>query len=263
MAHTHTGVHDHGFNNVSTYGNLLRLMTEGAIPEVEWEQRYYALALKCGGAVQAARCPTDQASSIPQRAALALQRHGAAAQPGAGGQAWAGPDGGAGCPHQPAGAPLRHAATTSRFNVYFGEGRDAYDIRGRVVHESIFNTPAACRCASTQQGYSPFSTWPRARVDSLRLSGAARVPGRPAGGAARGFGGRDEVTGVSCAPRAADFYLEQTPADGIPYWDTGAPGLARMGDYLDRPADPYNEHEPVDSSPPPSPRRACCASGST
>src|SRR5579864_8094540 len=30
---THTGVHDHGFNNVSTYGNLLRLMMEGRIPE--------------------------------------------------------------------------------------------------------------------------------------------------------------------------------------------------------------------------------------
>ena len=25
---SHTGVHDHGFNNVSTYGNLLRLMVE-------------------------------------------------------------------------------------------------------------------------------------------------------------------------------------------------------------------------------------------
>src|SRR5471030_2439606 len=28
---THIGVHDHGFNNVSTYGNLLRLMASGAI----------------------------------------------------------------------------------------------------------------------------------------------------------------------------------------------------------------------------------------
>ena len=26
---SHTGVHDHGFNNVSTYGNLLRLKTPG------------------------------------------------------------------------------------------------------------------------------------------------------------------------------------------------------------------------------------------
>src|SRR5258706_16312541 len=52
---THTGVHDHGFNNVSTYGNLLRLMGEGRIPENEWERRYYELALKCSGAVQAMR----------------------------------------------------------------------------------------------------------------------------------------------------------------------------------------------------------------
>ena len=26
---SHTGVHDHGFNNISTYGNLRRLMLEG------------------------------------------------------------------------------------------------------------------------------------------------------------------------------------------------------------------------------------------
>lgn len=30
---THTGVHDHGFNNVSTYGNLLRLIKEGKSKE--------------------------------------------------------------------------------------------------------------------------------------------------------------------------------------------------------------------------------------
>src|SRR3954462_10642830 len=52
---THIGVHDHGFNNVSTYGNLLRLMSEGRIQENAWERRFYELALKCSGAVQAAR----------------------------------------------------------------------------------------------------------------------------------------------------------------------------------------------------------------
>src|ERR1044071_914271 len=52
---SHIGVHDHGFNNVSTYGNLLRLMSEGRIPENAWERRFYELALKCSGAVQAAR----------------------------------------------------------------------------------------------------------------------------------------------------------------------------------------------------------------
>src|SRR5881397_2155404 len=52
---THTGVHDHGFNNLSTYGNLRRLMREGRVKQNEWEQNYYELALKVSGAVQAAR----------------------------------------------------------------------------------------------------------------------------------------------------------------------------------------------------------------
>ena len=52
---SHIGVHDHGFNNVSTYGNLLRLMTEGKTPFNEWEKSFYELALKISGAVQASR----------------------------------------------------------------------------------------------------------------------------------------------------------------------------------------------------------------
>jgi hypothetical protein len=38
---SHIGVHDHGFNNVSTYGNLLRLMREGKIAQNDWEQNFY------------------------------------------------------------------------------------------------------------------------------------------------------------------------------------------------------------------------------
>jgi len=52
---SHVGVHDHGFNNISTYGNLLRLMREGKIPLNEREKDFYELALKVSGAVQAAR----------------------------------------------------------------------------------------------------------------------------------------------------------------------------------------------------------------
>ena len=52
---SHVGVHDHGFNNVSTYGNLWRLMREGRIPANEREREFYELALKCSGAVQASR----------------------------------------------------------------------------------------------------------------------------------------------------------------------------------------------------------------
>ena len=52
---SHTGVHDHGFNNLSTYGNLLRLMHEGKIQFNEWEAHFYELAIKISGAVQASR----------------------------------------------------------------------------------------------------------------------------------------------------------------------------------------------------------------
>src|SRR5262245_57557259 len=52
---THIGVHDHGFNNLSTYGNLRRLMREGRIQHDAWENAFYEMAIKASGAVQAAR----------------------------------------------------------------------------------------------------------------------------------------------------------------------------------------------------------------
>ena len=53
---------------------------------------------------------------------------------------------------------------------------------------------------------------------------------------------------LKAAKATSDYYIQQTATDGIPYWDTGAPALARMGDYLNKPSDPFNDHEPVDSS---------------
>src|SRR4026209_1053964 len=52
---SHVGVHDHGFSNVSTYGNLLRLIWEGRLSDREYERALYETALKVSGAVQAAR----------------------------------------------------------------------------------------------------------------------------------------------------------------------------------------------------------------
>src|SRR5215468_2965586 len=57
---SHVGVHDHGFNNISTYGNLWRLMREGKIPFNERENEFNELALKVSGAVQAARWTQTQ-----------------------------------------------------------------------------------------------------------------------------------------------------------------------------------------------------------
>jgi hypothetical protein len=53
---------------------------------------------------------------------------------------------------------------------------------------------------------------------------------------------------VKAAKATCDFYIEYSPSDGMPYWDTGAPALHLIPDYLSKPADPYNGYEPVDSS---------------
>jgi len=53
---------------------------------------------------------------------------------------------------------------------------------------------------------------------------------------------------LKAAQATCDFYITHTPSCGIPYWDTGAPNLHQLGNYLDHPADPYNDWEPVDSS---------------
>jgi len=61
----------------------------------------------------------------------------------------------------------------------------------------------------------------------------------------------EEIRGwlLRTAQATADFHLENSCADGIPMWDTGAPNLHRLpANYLNKPADPFNRFEPVDSS---------------
>jgi hypothetical protein len=127
-----------------------------------------------------------------------------------------------------------------------------WDERGRVAHESLFDVvDGSFRCPSTQQGYSPFTTWTRGQAWVL-LGFAEELEYLKAVSAAElgPLGGRTAVEGfmreAACA--TADHYLEVTPSDGIPYWDTGAPGLVRLPDHRTRPADPENDEEPVDSS---------------
>ena len=75
---SHVGVHDHGFNNVSTYGNQRRLMLEGKTRFNQAELDYTEVALKTSGAVQAARYATTQYkqpwSPIPGAAGVAPSR---------------------------------------------------------------------------------------------------------------------------------------------------------------------------------------------
>ena len=253
---THTGVHDHGFNNVSTYGNLWRLAREGRTPASEWEMRFYELALKVSGAVQARRWTTLAdggfiysfngahslfVDTIRSLRSLALghvlgQRL---------------------MEEQDRTVSLlerlvHHARATATFNVYFGRGRDRFDVRGRVAHESLFNVAnGTYRGPSTQQGYSPFSTWTRGLAWAMlgfaeQLEFIETVPED----ACASCGGRASIDGMllEAARATCDHYLDVAAADGVPYWDAGAPGLTWLDGWRDRPADPLNAFEPVDSS---------------
>jgi hypothetical protein len=147
---------------------------------------------------------------------------------------------------------IQHARATAEFSVYYGRGRDRYDVRGRVAHESLFNVAnGSYRGPSTQQGYSPFTTWTRGLAWAIlgfaeQLEFLHTLPADDL----RPYGGRMDVEMfmVDAARATADYYIAVAAADGIPYWDTGAPGLSALGDWGSRPSDPFNDREPVDSS---------------
>ena len=253
---SHTGVHDHGFNNVSTYGNLLRLVKEGKIESNEWEINFYELALKISGAVQASRWTITKTGgyihsfngahslfvdTIRSVRSLMLSYK---------------------LNHVMQGEndvrisllerALRHMESTAQYSIYYGEGRDSYDLRGRTAHESVFNTKDGnYRCPNSQQGYSGFTTWTRGLAWAIcGFAEELEFLQTVSDNKLDEFGGRKKIESMllKAAKATSDFYIEYTPVDGVPYWDTGAPNLYKLGDYLDRPADPFNQYEPVDSS---------------
>ena len=286
---SHTGVHDHGFNNVSTYGNLLRLMREGKIAHNADEKNFYELALKVSGAVQAARWTTlsDRTGfihsfngphslfvdTIRSCRSLAIAHQLGHVLMG----------------EQDRAISLlvrlcEHALNTARHSVFYEKGydpyfpnlgADIYDKRGRTAHEIIFNTEnGTFRCPSSQQGYSPFSTWTRglawavcgfaeliefisscdAECLRLHIEKYAWSLGDELGrftGTYPDWSYQDPLIKMlmKAALATADFYLDNSCRDGIPMWDTGAPNLHRLPkNYLDKDSDPFNAYEPVDSS---------------
>ena len=260
---THIGVHDHGFNNLSTYGQLRRLALEGRFDAAPAELDFYELALKASGAVQSARwteLPSgdgyiysfngshslfiDTMRTIRICGVAHTLGHALLAEQDQ--------------RINLLGRVLAHARTSARFNIFYGEGRDVYDLpqlRGRTVHEAVFNPASGSfRCPSTQQGYSPFTTWTRGLAWAMlgfaeQLEFIQSLPDSDFG--RDGVMEKAEaVTFLQTAAQATcDFYNHQgTAADGICYWDTGAPQLHRLGDWQSVAADPFNQFEPVDSS---------------
>lgn len=246
---SHFGVHDHGFNIMSTYGNLLRLMNEGRMDFNEWERNYYILALKLSGGVQSKRwtnikdggfiysfngphslfvdtlrtCRILNVADMLSHKQLdendkQIDLHERA---------------------------VKHALATAKYSVFYDEGRDVYDERGRTAHESIFNVnDGIYRCPNSQQGYSGFSTWTRGL--SWAMLGFTEFLEFEEDH----HSNNDEIKGIflKAATATCDFFIKYTSLDGIPYWDTGAPLLYKLCDYQASISNPFNEFEPVDSS---------------
>ena len=237
---SHTGVHDHGFNNLSTYGNLLRLMHEGKIEFNEWEAHFYELAIKISGAVQASRW-----TSLPEggfiysfngphslfvdtirscRILVVSHMLGHSCH-GEGDKKISLLD-----------RAIQHIEATAQYSVYYGSGRDQYDLWGRTAHESIFNVnDGQYRCPNSQQGYTGFTTWTRGlawamlgfaeEIEALEIIDDDQL---------KPLGGVDRITEMMLkgAKATCDFYIDHTPSCGVTYWDTGAPNLHKLGDYL-------------------------------
>ena len=253
---SHIGVHDHGFNNISTYGNLLRMLHEGKTDQHIWQQNFYELALKISGAVQSSRWTSlpdggyihsfngahslfvDTIRSCRSLFAGHLLGHQLQAENDV--------------KINLLDRALQHMIATAKYSVYYGDGRDAYDISGRTAHEAIFNVrDGNFRCPNSQQGYSGFTTWTRGLAwaicgfaEELELIIQLDDP------LFDKYGGKQSLLNLfsKACKATCDFFIQYTPIDGIPYWDTGAPGLVHLGDYLEKKSNPFNQFEPVDSS---------------
>jgi len=147
---------------------------------------------------------------------------------------------------------INHIKATAKYSIYYGDGRDKYDIRGRTAHECVFNVnDGQFRCPNSQQGYTGFTTWTRGlawamlgfaeELEALELIDDDEF---------KHLGGIEKITQIMLqgAKATCDFYIDQTPTCGVTYWDTGAPNLHKIGEYRNRAAEHINDWEHVDSS---------------
>ncbi len=118
---------------------------------------------------------------------------------------------------------IQHLKANANYSVFYGEGCDMYDVWGRTAHESIFNVKDGnFRCPDSQQGYTGFSTWTRGlawamcgfaeQLEWFNTVSEANL---------KAFSGKENILSfkLKAAKATCDFYIDNTPADGVPYWD--------------------------------------------
>ena len=168
---THIGVHDHGFNNLSTYGNLLRLLDEGRMDDNPWERRTYENAIAVSGAVQAARwapthcglgyiCSFNGPHSLFIDTMRTTRILGVAHQLGHALMAENDQ-----CVNL-LGRSIQHGLATSKYIVFHGDSTHTYDVRGRTGMKGRLTVPT-----------DVFEPGLRSKVIHLSRPGRADWPG--------------------------------------------------------------------------------------
>ena len=252
---THVGVHDHGFNNVSTYGNLWRLIRRrsrrrrvgGAVlragPEDQRRRpgRPLGKNLDGSGYIYSFNGPQSLfVDTIRSCRALAL-----AHQLG----------------HSLYGERderisllqrlVEHALNTARYNIWYGEGRDAYDVAGRTAHETVFNTTTATTAAPRRSRAIRLSApgpaaWP-GRCSALPNSSNGSSPATTRSSKRRRPGG--DRSDVSEGGSSHVRLLHRQHADRRrPLLGYRRPGPCRSGRLSRPPGRSVQRREPVDSS---------------
>ncbi len=254
---THVGVHDHGFNNVSTYGALWRMALEGRIDATEWERRFYALALKVSGAVQARRWTTlpdggyiysfngahslfvDTIRSLRALALSHLLGHRLVEE-------------------QDAQVNLLDAARAARAG-----DRDATTCSTRAAAGPTTCADASRTRASSTSPTEPIGARARSRATRRSAPGRAGSPGPCSGFAeqleflstltaddAAGVGRRERRGGARRRGARHVRFLHRLGRvrRWHPLLGHRRAGLSALGDWGSRASDPFNDREPVDSS---------------
>ena len=214
-------------------------MREGRIADDPWERRFYELALKVTGAVQAARWTRLSpelgyiysfngphslfADTIRSLRALAVSPPAGPRAHGRGRQA----DLAARAPaparrgHRPLQRLLRQRAATPTTCA-----------AGWPTSRSSTSTTAPTAAPRASRAIRPSppgrAAWPGWSA-AIPSSSSSCPPCRPR--PSPGWATSDRILArfLETAQATADFFIANTPVDGVPYWDTGAPGLAHLG----------------------------------